>query len=160
MKNASLIILSFIVSQCLAGSKRVYAQNSLKDNKVLEAVLGCWQVKDNYPAGVSGLSEAEISAFTRQGLCVDTEKMIFNNDTLYKALFSVRELNDSAQWGTYDLTKANLKIASNATVYEIAVTEDTEGTHKYPVEYFLYYDGNYIYWVTEGIVFKMAKSRS
>jgi len=155
MQNSKkfLLIISILISRSLLAQQ-------VNKNIINENILVCWRVKDYRLEKAVALTDREIKNFSKREVCLNNDKLELIIDTIMSPKYSITTFNSEKYlWDTFRYTKKHIGIETE-NLYEISVKGKSSNKKIGEVAYSFLYDGNYLYFIEDGVIFRLYKPKS
>jgi hypothetical protein len=126
---------------------------------IIKAISRCWRAFSHEYSNIYGLEEEEIKRYSKQRVCIGKDSVSMYYSTVYTPKYSFKKVNaeDYAK-NNFDFSKRKLGIIVDS-VYEITIksaTKPAKNGNVYKMTDVVAYDGECLYIVADGVIFKMV----
>ncbi len=139
-----------------------YAQIA-DSTQVITSLTKCWRAFSHEYSIIYGLEEAEINRFSKQRVCFTRDSVSMFNGVVYTPKYAIRKVNaENYAKENFDCGKKKLNIYADS-VYEITMSTISKSSKKgtlHKMTDVLLLDGECIYIVSDGVIFKMIDADS
>lgn len=125
---------------------------------VVTSLMKCWRVFSHEYSTIYGLEEAEIKQYSKQRVCITRDSLSSFYGVRYTPAFAIKKVNtENYAQSNFDCNKRKLGIRKDS-VYEVTIssmTRPNKDGKTYKMTDILAFDGECIYVMVDGVIFKM-----
>lgn len=153
MKPYLILLVIFV----LPWHKTCSAQG-LDTAKIVNSLTKCWRALSHEYSSIYGLEEDEIKRLSKQRVCFNKDSITIYTGASYAPKYSVKKVNaDDYAKNNFDCSKQKLNMFKDS-VFEVtilSVTKPAKNGTIHKLTDVIAYDGECIYVVADGVIFKL-----
>jgi hypothetical protein len=161
--HAPIFIRFLFCLLLIISTPSVGAAQSLDSTTLTNAITKCWRTFSHQYANIYALEEEEIKQYSKQRVCLSKDSISLFTGISTAPTFSFRKVHaEDYTKNNYDCTKRMLSIMVDSLV-EVTVnsySQNNKDNTKHKLTNIMTYDGQCLYIMADGVIFKMLDADS